>query len=67
MIPRLNGAIAHGHDTKLSGEDGEDAATDWGTRPNPKIKPFGEDPGDTSTHGWENRPNPKKDPALTCG
>ena len=25
MIPRLKGAIAHDHDTKILGEEGEDA------------------------------------------
>ena len=62
MIPRLRGAITHGPDTKLLGEDGEDAATDWGARPCPEAKPFGKDPGDTLTHGRGNKPNPKKDP-----
>ena len=38
MIPRLRGAIAYSLDTKLPGEDGEDAATDWGTRPNQEAK-----------------------------
>ena len=79
MIPRLNSTIAHSHDTKLPGEYGEDMATNWGTRPSPMMKPFGEDPGDAltrgwgniskndlaSTCGWRNRPNPKKDLALT--
>ena len=51
MIPRLKGAIAHDHNTKLLGEDGEDAETSWATGPNPKVKPFGEDPGDTPTYG----------------
>ena len=49
MIPRLKSAIAHNYDTKLPGEDDEEVATGWGTRPSPKAKPFGEDPGDTST------------------
>ena len=44
MIPRLKGAIAHSHDTKLPGEDSEEATTDWGTKPSRKVKPFGEDP-----------------------
>ena len=51
MIPRLKGAIAHDHDIKLPGKDGEDAATSWGTRPSPKVKPFEEGPGDTLTCG----------------
>ena len=51
MISRLKGFIAHGHDTKLLGEDGEDAATGWGTRLSPKAKPIREGSGDTSTHG----------------
>ena len=51
MIPRLKDVIAHDHDTKLLGEDGGDAAIGWGTRPSPKEKPFGEDPGDTLTCG----------------
>ena len=60
MIPRLKGVIAHGHNTKLPREDGEGAAAGWGTRPNPKAKPFVEDPRDAPTCGWGNRPNPKK-------
>ena len=61
MIPRLKGIIAHSQDTKLLGEDGEDTAIDWGTRPSPKAKPFGKDLSDTSTCCWGNKPNPKKD------
>ena len=49
MILRLKGFITYGHDTKLPGEDGEDAATGWETKPNPKVKQFGEDPRDTLT------------------
>ena len=64
MIPRPRGAIAHGLDTKLPGEDGEDAATNWGPRPSPEAKHFRKDPEDTLTHGWGNRPNPKKDPTA---
>ena len=60
MIPRLKGVIAHSHHTKLPREDGEDASTDWGTRPIPKAKPFGEDPRDTLNRSWGNKPNPKK-------
>ena len=67
MIPRLKGAIAHNHDTKLLGEDDEDSSIGWGTRPSPKAKPFGEDPRDTLTRGQGNRPNPKKDPTPTYG
>ena len=59
MIPRLKGAITEGHNTKLPREDGEDAATGWGTRPSPKAKPFREDPEDTLICGLGNRPNPK--------
>ena len=33
----------------------------WGTRPNPKEKPFKEYPRDTLTRGWGTRPNPKKE------
>ena len=62
MIQRSRGAIASSLSTKLPKEDGEDTATDWGTRPGPGAKPFGKDPRDTSTQGWGNRPNPKKDP-----
>ena len=65
MIPRLKGVIAHGHDTKLPGEDGEDAAIDWGTRPSPKAKLFEEDLRDILTHDWGNKPNPEKDPTPT--
>ena len=61
MIPILKGAIAYNNDNKILGEDGEDAATDWGTKPSPKAKPLGDDPEDTPTHGWGNSPNPKKD------
>ena len=62
MILRLKGVIAHGHNTKLSGEDGEGTTAGWGTRtrPRPKVKPFEEDHRDTLTHGLGNRPNPKK-------
>ena len=66
MIPRLKGVIAYGHDTKLPGEDGEGATTDWGTIPNPKAKLL-EDPRDALTHGRGNRPNPGKDPTLAYG
>ena len=62
MIPRSRDVIAHSPNAKLPKEDGEDAATDWGSRLGPKVKPFGEDPGDTPTRGWGNKPNPKKDP-----
>ena len=51
MILRLKGVIAHDHDTKLPGKDGEDAAIGWGTEPNPKAKFFEEDPRDTPTCG----------------
>ena len=51
MILRLKGAIFHGHATKLPGEDDEDAATGWGTKPSPKAKPFEEGLGDTPTCG----------------
>ena len=51
MIPILKGVIAHSHDTKLPGEDGEDMATGWGTRPSPKVKPFENDLRDTLTRG----------------
>ena len=60
MILRLKDAIAHGHNTKLPREDGEDAAIGWGTKPSPKAKPFKENPRDTLTRGWGNRPNPQK-------
>ena len=49
MILRFKGSIAHGHDTKLLGEDGEDVTTGWGTKPSPKVKPFEEDHTDTPT------------------
>ena len=62
MIPRPKGAIIRSPNTKLPGEDGEDATTDWGTRPNLETKPIGKDPGDTPTRGWGNMLNPKKDP-----
>ena len=65
MIPRLKGDIIHDHDTKLPQEDGEDMAIGWGTRPNPKAKPFRDDPGETLTRSWGNRPNPEKDLAST--
>ena len=61
MIQRLKGVIAHSHNTKLPGEDGEGVAAGWGTRPSPKAKPFEENPKDTLTCGWGNRPNPKKE------
>ena len=61
MIPRLKGVIAHSHDTKVLGEDGEDLTIGQGTRLSPKAKPFEEDPRDTPTCGLWNRPNPKKD------
>ena len=63
MIPRLKGAITHGHDIKLSGEDSEDAATCWRIRPSAKAKSFKEDPRDIPTYGLGNRPNPKNNPA----
>ena len=62
MIPRLRGVITHNTDTKLPGEDGEDAATDWWTRPSLEAKSFGKGPGDTPTYDWGNIPKPKKDP-----
>ena len=62
MIPRLRDAVTHSPDTKLPGENGEDVATDWGTKPSPEVKPFRKDPGGTPTRGWGNKPNPKKDP-----
>ena len=67
MIPRLKGVITHDHDTKLPVEDGEDSATGSGTRPNPKMKSFEENPIDIPTGGWGNRPNPGKDHTPTCG
>ena len=67
MIPRLKGVIVHDHDTKFLGENGEGATTGWRTKPNPKAKPFEEDPEDTLTHGWGNRPNPGKDPTPAHG
>ena len=67
MIPRLKGVIAHDHDTKLPGENGEAAATSWGTRPSPKVKPFEKDLGDYSTRGRKNRQNLGKDPTLAYG
>ena len=67
MITILKGDIAHGHDTKLSREDGEDVAIGWGTKPSLKAKPFEGDPGDISTHGWGNKPNPMKDHTPTRG
>ena len=67
MIPRLKGVIVHGHDTRLPGEDGEDMAIGWETRPSPKTKSFEEDPRDVSTRSWGNRPNPGKDPILARG
>ena len=67
MIPRLKGIIAHGHDTKLPGEDGEGMTASWGTRPSSMVKPFEEDSEDTSTHGWGNKPNPGKDLVPTHG
>ena len=66
MIPRLKGIIAHDHNAKFLGEDGEVTASSRGTRLSPKVKPFGEDPRDTSTRGWRNRPNHEKDLAPTC-
>ena len=62
MIPRLRGVIALDPDTKLPGEDGEDAAAKWGARPSPEVKPFGKDPGDTPTHGLGNRLTPRRIP-----
>ena len=59
--------MAHGHVTKLLGEDGDDVATSQATKPNPKAKPFGGDLGDILTRGWRNRPNPWKDPTPTRG
>ena len=67
MILRLKGVIAHDHDTKLLGEDGEGTAIGRGTRPSPKAKPLEEDPRDAPTHGRANRPNPKKDPTPAYG
>ena len=64
MILRLKGVITHVHDIKLSGEDREGVLVGWGTRPSPKVKPFEEDPGDTSTHRRGNRPNLGKDSTL---
>ena len=61
MIPRLKGVIAHSHDTKLLGEDGEGSTAGWGTRPSPKVKLFKKDLGDTPTRGLGNRTNPEKD------
>ena len=61
MTLRLKGCIAHSHDTKLLGEDGEDTTIDLGTRPSPRVKPFGEDLRDILTHSWGNIPKPKKD------
>ena len=50
MIPRLKGTIAYSHDTKLPGEDGEDAATrGWGSRPSLK-----KDPTRIEVQGWHN-------------
>ena len=63
MIMRLKGVIAHSHDTKIPREN----SVGWGTRPNPKVKPFEEDSGGASTCGWGNRPNPEKDPTLARG
>ena len=51
MILRLKGVIAHKHDIKLLGEDGEGAVVGWETRFSPKAKPFEEDPGDALTIG----------------
>ena len=65
MIPRSIDAIAHSHNTKLLRKDGEDAATDWGTRPSPKAKFFRENPKGIPTSSWGNRPNPRKDPMGT--
>ena len=67
MILILKDVIAHDHDTKLLGGDGEDAAAGWGSRPSPKAKPFEEDLGDAPTYGWGNIPNPRKDPTLAHG
>ena len=69
MIMRLKGVIAHNHNTKLQGENGEDAVARWGTRPSLKAKPFEKDLGDALTYGWGNRPNPRKDltPAYGWG
>ena len=67
MIPRLKGIIAHSHDTKLLGEDGEGVTAGWGTRPSPKTKPVEEDPRNTPTRGWGNIPKLKKDPTLAHG
>ena len=61
MILRLKDIITHSHDTKLTGEDGEDATGDWGTRLSLKEKLFREDPRDNLTRGLGNRSNPKKD------
>ena len=65
MISRLKSIIAHNHDTKLLGEDGEDATAGWGTRPSPKAKPVEKDFGDTLTTGLGNKPNPEKDLVMT--
>ena len=62
MIPRLKGVISHSHDTKLLREDGEDTATNWGTRPSPKAKPLEEDPEDTPTCDWGTDPTLKRIP-----
>ena len=67
MISRLKGAIAHSHDTKLLGEDGEDAAAGWGTKPSLKAKHFEEDPKDASTYGWRNIPKSRKNPTPAYG
>ena len=67
MILRLKGIIAHGHDNKLLGEDGEGMTSGWGTKPSPKAKPVEEDPRDASTRGLGNRPNPEKDPTPAHG
>ena len=63
----MKGVIAHDHDTKLLGEDGEGVTIGCGTRHSPKAKPFEENPRDTLTCGWGNRPNPEKDPTSAYG
>ena len=62
MNPRSKDVITRSPDTMFPREEGEDAATDWGTRPSPKVKPFGKYPEDIPTRDWGNKPNPKKDP-----
>ena len=52
MILRSIDAIVHNHDTMLLGEDGEDATTNWETKPSLEAKPFRENLGGTPTRGW---------------